>query len=105
MQQDYQWCRVADEWGRPKRRAESEDIEARGDSDERDYARDAIMLYKSRPPLLADTLFIRPEFSLFLPVPVPKAHYITFALAHRYLVRRNKVCALTLAMSDPMKYI
>ena len=34
MQQDNQWCRVAGEWSRPKRRTESEDIEARGDCDD-----------------------------------------------------------------------
>ena len=105
LQQDNQWCRVAGEWSRPKRRTESEDIEARGDSDECDDDGVSILLGQPRPPLLTGPLLIGPEFSLLLAVSVPHAHYVPLAVtvSHRYLVRRDKVCALALEMSDPMK--
>ena len=109
MQQDYQWCWAAGEWDRPKRRTESEDIEARSVNDECDDIRVPILLGESGPPLLKGPLLIRPEYSLHFTVSVTQAHNITLSVtvAHRYLVRRNKVCALAIAMSDPnpMKYI
>ena len=64
-----------------------------------------ILLWQPRPPLLTGPLLIGPEFSLLLAVSVPHAHYVPLAVtvSHRYLVRRDKVCALALEMSDPMK--
>ena len=72
MQQDYKWCWAAGEWDRPKRRTESEDIEARSVNDECDDIRVPILLGESGPPLLKGPLLIRPEYSLHLTVSVPK---------------------------------